>query len=128
MENNALHLGETLKDLIKEHNPSRELLAEHMGITSAYLYKLYKEEKMKSVYFVLACQFMDVDPTKFISTKSGINSFLKKETKQAENSQKIIEAQGEALKMYRINKEQQEKIQLLEDELAQYKKRDTNAS
>lgn len=125
MKNTDIHQGETLKKLITEHNPPRVLLAEYMGITSQYLYKLYKEKTMRSVYFILACNFMKIDPAQYIETESALSSFLKQDAEEKKFQQKIIDAQGEALKMYKLNKIQEEKIHQLEEELETYKKRDT---
>lgn len=121
MSTDKIHMGQTLRKLIEENNPSRELIADAMQITSPYLYKLYNSEKIKTVYFIRACQFMKLDYNDYIKIDSTYGKILDSAETEKEQYQKIIKAQEEALAMYRKNKELEEENSLLREQLAEYK-------
>jgi len=127
-EKKIIHKGELLKKIVKEQNPSRELLAEHLGITYQYLYRLYTQKNMKDIYIVKACQYLGLNHKDYIETQTTFDKVVSQAQEEKATYEKLISAQEETLKMYKLNRALQDENQKLEEELSEYKRRDTNAT
>lgn len=120
-ENKEIHRGNLLKRIVKEQNPNRELLADSLGITYNYLYRLYSQKYIKDIYIVKACQYMGLDHKDYIDTNTTFDKVVSAAEQEKLNYEKLLAAKDETLEMYKLNKVLETENQQLREELATYK-------
>ena len=125
----SIHIGQLIKEKVTEKRLSQEALGKMINTTKQNVGNIYKRRSIDTQLLLKLCNVLEFDFFEAFYTEEPLRSMRKKELDaihtEVSNLQNIIKQRDERIRdLEEIMNSNKKVISLLEEEKAQYKKKD----